>query len=1268
MTELDEDRTQWMNESGNAPDSDKTMVSNESESVDMAKTEKISLEGSMSLDWKPGDVVLDLYEVKEVFTTGGMGLVYHVHHRNWDIDLIIKSPRPEVIAQAGGTESFAIEAETWVDLGLHPNIVTCHYVRTIGGIPMVFAEYVDGGSLKDLIARGDLYKDGPVAGLERILDISIQFAWGLHYAHQKGLVHRDVKPANVLMTKGGSVKVTDFGLAKARYPETGPSNPGSGADSDSASNSAYADPDANSGQKTKALMTPAYCSPEQAERAALAAQEFPTSKLPELTSATDVWSFALSVMEMFIGGMTWTTGLAGPMVLEDYLNSCSPEENVEESKLEGAQEPLHENLPHMPVEMAALLKKCLNPNPDKRLSDMKKLIGELRKIYLQITGNRYKKKLYEPSELRADSLNNKALSMLDLGYVSKAEQLLEQALLRDPTNKDVNFNLNILKWRMGKIDDLEVLAMFEWQRELADDTEFWDDMIGKVQMERGVLSNYTQTLPNMLEQDALFDQQKNFVTSIDFSTDGQWVVSGSENNRNNKTLMIWDTHTCQLIREYIHHSYVLSTVFHPSGKYVLAGYFDGVMRRWSIHGGRPQSEFVHPAEQLEDLKYVYAISCCQDGNAVVAAVGANLYLWDLQTEGLLRTFSGHPSQILDVAFSPDGQTIASCIGAPEGAAAIIIWNIETGERMLELERSSHINKVAFSTDGNKLLAAGQHGLKLWDIKTGELLRTYQEDGINKTRLARFSKSSDLILETEWGQNTKPMLRIFDTARGQCRQTISLTTHQRGLALSPDGRTLALAENPDKSGEQGIRLWRFNEKSYIDTPYRLSMPQTSEEAVGFGRQYAAKLKIAKSDISLGIFAYAVEDLRSARAVPGYEMDEEALALWTSLYTRCFRTNLRSVQNPVTMELFGIGTFSPDSKSIGIHESGLFGSGQIRLRTLGEETNTHQLFAHKAGVNELRFHPYGKGILTASEDKSLILWSGDWKTKIREFIGHKEGVLSSAFSSDGRQILSGGADNMAILWDTETAKKIMTLKGHEEGICAVAINPNGWLLATASNQNKGKDYSIRLWDAKTGNCRLRIPFQWGITSLCFSINGRYLLAGCCDSFAYLYDAMTGALLRTLKGHTERVLTVAIDTNQKIAATGSLDKTVRIWDLQDNKSLFVIEKHQGGVDNVEFSNDCRYLLSSSHYGNGEAILLELDWDLKGSTASNWNENARRFLDLFIERHTPAPEGLFQKKPQKPTWTEEDFQFLMDTLGRAGFGYLKPEGVRKKLMEMTS
>src|SRR5579884_4172355 len=146
------------------------------------------------LHWEVGDVILGLYEVRE-FHEGGMGLVYRMRHRGWDLDLAVKCPRADFFRAERDKENFEREAETWVQLGLHPHTVTCYYVRRIEGIPLIFAEYVAGGSLADAIRDRRLYGGTPEWNLARILDVAIQFAWGLHHAHAQGFVHQDAKPA-----------------------------------------------------------------------------------------------------------------------------------------------------------------------------------------------------------------------------------------------------------------------------------------------------------------------------------------------------------------------------------------------------------------------------------------------------------------------------------------------------------------------------------------------------------------------------------------------------------------------------------------------------------------------------------------------------------------------------------------------------------------------------------------------------------------------------------------------------------------------------------------------------------------------------------------------------------------------------------------------------------------------------------------------------------------------------------------------------------------
>ena len=343
-----------------------------------------------------GNTVLDTYKVLSDAISGGMGSVWRVHHQSWNTDLAMKRPQPRFFAEGGDAKKkqFIEECENWINLGLHPNIVSCYYVREIGGVPTIFSEWMDNGSLKDRIADGSLYEGTEAEVQERILDIAIQAARGLQYSHENGLIHQDMKPGNLLLSKDWDAKVADFGLAKAKSDLE---------KSETAKTSGY---------------TLAYCPKEQSEGAT-----------PE--KWMDVYAWALTVLEMYAGKRLWETGAEAKERFDEYPAKC---------------------LYTIPDEMQTILQFGLS---DKQLA-FADIERELTNLYSVTTGMAYLRSSAKASDT-IGSLNNRALSFLDIGMPDAAVALWNQALSADAHHIDAHYNYLLYLLRHQQKRDDEVI-------------------------------------------------------------------------------------------------------------------------------------------------------------------------------------------------------------------------------------------------------------------------------------------------------------------------------------------------------------------------------------------------------------------------------------------------------------------------------------------------------------------------------------------------------------------------------------------------------------------------------------------------------------------------------------------------------------------------------------------------------------------------------------------------------------------------------------------
>jgi len=161
---------------------------------------------------KIGQIVKDRYEILEILGEGGMAFVYKARDTQLERFVAIKTLKPNYVNQETFVERFKREAKTAANLN-HPNIVQI-FDWGIEDEPYFVMEYIEGNTLTSIIAKNR------TISLSDILFIGAQVSNGLHAAHQKGLVHRDIKPGNIMITPDGKVKVTDFGIVSLQNEES----------------------------------------------------------------------------------------------------------------------------------------------------------------------------------------------------------------------------------------------------------------------------------------------------------------------------------------------------------------------------------------------------------------------------------------------------------------------------------------------------------------------------------------------------------------------------------------------------------------------------------------------------------------------------------------------------------------------------------------------------------------------------------------------------------------------------------------------------------------------------------------------------------------------------------------------------------------------------------------------------------------------------------------------------------------------------------------
>lgn len=1179
----------------------------------------------VAVEWNIGDVILNVYEVTDLLGEGGMGKVYKIFHRGWNMPLAVKNPRARTLLREKGARNFEKECETWVNLGLHPHVVSCYYVRRLGGVPRVFAEYVDGRSLWHCIQDGRMYKGGPRRAVARIIDVAIQTAWGLQHAHDQGLVHQDVKPANVLISQEGVAKVTDFGLARAIEAATGES----GVDF--------------------VGMTRAYCSPEQSNR-------------EKMTHATDIWSWGICVLECFTVKTVWKRGQDVPEVLTRYLEQAAERPGL---------------LP-MPPRLAEVLRRTFQVNPDARPRSMNDVADELVKCYRELTGADYPRKRPKFTSVSGNNLNNRAMSLMDLGRAENAEQLWDQALKSDPYHPESNYNVGLLRWRSGRMTDDALLQRLLNVSKLHPGDWMPAYLIAQVHAERGdfrTAARFLGTLPEAertrREVTSLIqtireraDRSCQYLQSIEAHNDAvscvacsataKLAASGSEDN----TLKLWDAVTTQCVRLFEGHlNSITCVLITDDERYAISGAQDRTIRIWDI----PRNGCAGLLEGHRDSVQCISFSA-ERQRLLSASLDGSLRLWDFAKRTCVETMESHRTALEACALSADGLLAVS--GGID--RVVMMWDMSVCRPSGSLEgHTDVVSCLAISPDGARILS-GSHDrtLRYWDARSGACLRV-MEGHPGPVRTIAFTPDGQHAVSG----GRDGAIRLWELATGRCMHTFSgHPSEVTGIAVSGDGRAIASA-----SRDHTIALWQLSD---LDQPYSaptvICQAVTSEDVANVGQAFDHALRKARKAHEQGDVFAAARHVREARNQPGQNRAPEALHEWRQLYVRLPRGAFRSAWE--FARLLGPGE---RIKDIRITPSGryalvLSGENAIAIWDLFEQKAVVQFERDAAPIEAISMTDDGQFVLTGGWD--VKLWDARRGLCVRSFDRLSDMVNALDFSTDGRFALSAG-NKMIRLWDVSTGKCLSEIVDHPGDISSIR-----WLSDGRHAIAGGEDKRLRVWDIATGSCRGSLEGHSNpITALNVSADGSLAISGSGSLLGrpgevMLWSLDSGACLRSYDGHTGRVSSVQIGSDNRYILTGSNDHTIRLWEAATGRIVFTTEAHPDGVESAVLSCDGSFIISGGKEGG--VRVWALDWDLEERDPAPWDEGARPCLERFLTGHTPPAGRLpMHRTPSqkeigaaltrrgKPAWTDADVQRLFYALGCYGYGWLSTDGVLAEL-----
>jgi WD40 repeat protein len=954
----------------------------------------------------------------------------------------------------------------------HPNIAkVLDGGATDTGRPYFVMELVQGVPITEFCDKNRL----PV---EARIKLFIQVCQAIQSAHQKGIIHRDIKPTNILVTLNAGVAVPmviDFGVAKATQQKL----------TEKTVFTNYA----------TMIGTPAYMSPEQAEMSRL-----------DVDTRSDIYGLGVLLYELLTGTTPFPEKRLRSASYQETQRIILEEEperpstRLRQTKTigkSGVQLTTSHYL--LATDLDWIVMKCLEKDRARRYETANGLTADLKRhldnepVVARPPSNLYRfRKLVRRNKLSfAAGAAVAAALMIGFGVatwmylkerVARQQAVAAQKEAQQAKEKQesmrieaehqlyiAKMNLAQQAWEQNNVGQLGQLLKdtqdspyrgFEWY--------FWQPLTRLA----------SKTLRGHLAG----------VFSAAFSPDGRRIVTGSRDG----TAKVWDAESGnELMTLKGHSDGVEAVAFSPDGQRIATGSWDGTAKVWDAATGHQLATLYGHDDQ------VWSVAYSPDAKRIVTgSADSTAKVWDAASGRNLFTLNEHKGPIFSVAFSPDSQRIVT--GSQDTTAKV--WDAASGKPLLTLKgHRLSIFSVAFSPDGRRIVTGSEdRTARVWDAVSGTNLLTLADDAIWSVA---FSPDGQRIVTGSRDQTAK----VWEAASGKPLFTFKGHGGQVwSVAFSPDGQRIVTG-----SYDQTAKLWDATNGLPADKPEgnRLTLRGHREGilSVAFSPDghrivtgsYDRTAKVCETTSGNEIFALKGH----SKGINSVAFSPDGRRIVTSSDDRTAKVwDAATGQDMLTLEghsdeVLSVA-YSPDSHRI------VTGSRDGTVKVWEAANGSNLLTFDRDGfpIRCVAVSPDGRRIVTGSFDHKAKVWEAVNGNYLFPLSGHNDEIFAVAFSPDGQRIVTGSYDQTAKVWGAASGTNLITLDGHRACVAAVAFSPDSKRIVTGS-----WDATAKLWEAVSGKPLLTVKGHSDeIFSVAFSPDGQRIVTGSIDGTARVWEA--------------------------------------------------------------------------------------------------------------------------------------------------------------------